>query len=103
MFKAAREGKAFMQPSKGLKTNVYAYAKKDLSPGDVLDGLGGFAVYGPIEMVADDVAHPGIPICLAEDAVVTSPIRKDQKVSLADLNNDLQRSDLALYRCALSA
>lgn len=103
VFKAARDGKAFMQPTKGLAANVYAYAKKDLAPGDELDGLGGFALYGLIEMVADDAARPGIPICLAEAIAVKNPIRKDQKVLLSDLAFDADRRDLALYRAALSA
>ena len=73
---AARNGEPFMQPSAGLKTNVYAYAKKNLAPGDVLDGLGGFTLYGLIETVADDAAQPRIPICLADDLVVQAPIAK---------------------------
>lgn len=98
---AVRGGRAFMQPGKGLKTNVYAYAKKDLAPGDVLDGLGGYCVYGLIETVAADMLEPGVPVCLAHDILVRKPIRKDEKVLLSHLAHDAERADFRHYAEAL--
>ena len=99
---AARDGQVFLEPALGMRTNVYAYAKKDLKPGDMLDGLGGYAAYGLVETVESDAANPGVPICLAEDLQVKSPIRKDQKILLADLIHDPGRADFRRYAEALA-
>src|SRR5690606_13795387 len=40
------DGTARLQPTYGIQTNVYTYAKKDLQAGDVIDGMGGYASYG---------------------------------------------------------
>ena len=100
---AGREGRAYMTPRYGLKTNVYAYAKKDLSPGDVLDGLGGHALYGLIETVEDDAAAPGIPICLADHITVSAPIAKDQKVLVSAVEPHADRPEFRAFRRALAA
>jgi predicted homoserine dehydrogenase-like protein len=35
-----------------MRANVFCYAKKDLEPGDVIDGMGGYMTYGLIETLA---------------------------------------------------
>ena len=62
--------KAVLKPDFGFKTNVYAYAKKDLKKGENLDGLGGYACYGLIENCSENKMKAGLPICLAEDVVL---------------------------------
>jgi predicted homoserine dehydrogenase-like protein len=79
------DGWAVLQPTQGLLTNVYAYAKKDLQMGEVLDGIGGYAAYGLIENRADNELVPGLPICLAEDVTLRRDILKDEKILLADV------------------
>jgi len=79
------DGWAILQPTYGFMTNVYAYAKKDLHQGDVLDGVGGYATYGLIENCADNLVRPGLPICLAEDVALRLDIRKDEKILLEDV------------------
>lgn len=98
----AMRGETFLTPLFGLKTNVYAYAKKDLEPGDILDGLGGYAAYGLIETVESDAGHPGVPICVAHGLAVTSPIRKDEKIPVSKLAFDPERADFRLYAEALA-
>jgi predicted homoserine dehydrogenase-like protein len=78
--------RAALEPTAGFATNVYAYAKKDLRPGDTLDGVGGYAAYGLIENCADNQSHAGLPICLAEDIPVHRAIRKDEKIRLDDVS-----------------
>jgi predicted homoserine dehydrogenase-like protein len=70
-------------------------------PGDTLDGLGGFTVYGLIETVEQDAEQPGIPICLANEVTVKAPIRKDQKVLLSQIDVDAERPEFKAYRQAL--
>ncbi len=79
------DGSAVLQPTHGFVTNVYAYAKKDLKIGEALDGIGGYAAYGLIENCADNVARPGLPICLAEGVSLRRDIRKDEKIRLDDV------------------
>lgn len=97
----AAQGKSLLTPGHGLLTNVYAYAKRDLEPGEVLDGLGGHLCYGQIESVADNARAPGLPICLAEDVVVKRAMAKDQKILLADVAHDPERLDFRLHAEAL--
>jgi len=84
-----RQQQPLLQPVFGHKTNVYAYAKKDLRSGQILDGVGGYACYGMIEMSADNA---GLPICLAEGPILKTDILKGQKITLNqidDLNQEL--------------
>lgn len=99
---AAARGETFMQPTFGLRTNVYAYAKRDLQPGDVLDGLGGFTCYGHIETTEANRHDSGIPICLAHDLTVREAIKKDAKILLRHLHHDPARTDFAAYGAALN-
>ena len=94
---AALKGRAVIQPSAGFRTNVYAYAKKDLPQGTTLDGVGGYACYGLIENCADQGQSPGLPICLAKDVVLKRNVPKDSKILLLDVTYDPHRLDFALY------
>ena len=79
------DGWALLQPTHGFMTNVYAYAKKDLHPGDLLDGPGGYAAYGLIENCADNQVSPGLPICLADGITLRRAIHKDGKIFFEDV------------------
>lgn len=79
------DGWAVLQPTHGFSTNVYAYAKKDLRPGEEMDGIGGYAAYGLIENCSENQLRPGLPICLANHVVVTRDIRRDDKIYWDDV------------------
>ena len=89
--------KALMHPRRPLATNVFAYAKKNLSPGDMLDGPGGFTCYGLIENMSDQKDSEGLPVCLADEVRVKKAVKKDSKISLRDVEYDPDRSDYAGY------
>ncbi len=86
-----------LQPVHGFKTNVCAYAKRDLRQGETLDGLGGYACYGMIENWSHDRAAPGLPICLAEDVAVRRDIPRDQRILMSDIHYGPARLDFATY------
>lgn len=67
-------------------TEVAAVAKRDLLPGDVVDGIGGYCAYGVIYDVDTVRREQLCPIGLIEGAVVTKPVAKDQTISLEDLD-----------------
>ena len=95
------DGSARLQPSYGMKTNVFAYAKQDLKAGQTLDGMGGYAAYGLIENMSDNIDNPGIPICLAENVKVKRDIPRDQKILLSDVDIDKSQPSFDLYLKAI--
>lgn len=93
---AVLDGESVLQPDYGLRTNVYAYAKRPLRRGETLDGLGGFTCYGLIDN-NDDGSHAGLPICLAHDVTLERDISKDEPIGLEDVRVDPSRFDFDLF------
>ncbi|MAE63929.1 MAG: flagellar biosynthesis protein FlgA [Phycisphaeraceae bacterium] len=77
-------GKASGAP-KGHFSDVVVGAKKDLEPGTVLDGEGGFTVYGMIETT--DVARSQnlLPMGLAHGAELVRPVGRDEALTYDDV------------------
>jgi predicted homoserine dehydrogenase-like protein len=98
---AVMDGCSLVEPVYGFRTNVFAYAKRDLKVGEKLDGIGGYACYGLIDNCDGD--HPGLPICLAEDIVLRRDIARDSPILSSDAELPLSRSDFDLYRRAVCA
>jgi predicted homoserine dehydrogenase-like protein len=64
---AALRGEAVLTPSCGRVSDVYAYAKKDLQPGDVVEhAIGGDEFYGMIDACKESDAEGRVPIALLE-------------------------------------
>lgn len=102
------DGFSMMQPKYGFKTNVTAYAKRDLEKGERLDGIGGFAAYGMIENCDESSDNPasGLPICISENSILKRDIRKDERILLEDvadidpyLNNLFKKSLEVSKKC----
>lgn len=89
--------RALLQPVYGPRTDVYAYAKRDLRKGEKLDGIGGYHCYGLIENRTGNEGRAGLPICLAEDVTLKRDVRQDEKIFLDDVNFDPKRFDFALH------
>jgi len=68
-----------------------ATAKKDLKPGDMLDGEGGFAVWANAIPATRSLALRALPIGLAGNVRVKRAVAKDTIVSFDDveITNDL--------------
>ena len=90
---AVLDGYSLLEPTHGLRTNVFAYAKRDLRPGQVLDGIGGHCCYGMIQNCPTHGTADGLPIGMAEDVTVKRDIEKDQPILLADVQYDADRFD----------
>jgi predicted homoserine dehydrogenase-like protein len=95
--------RAVLKPDYGFKTNVYAYAKKDLKKGEMLDGLGGFGCYGLIENCTENKLKAGLPVCLAENVLLKRDIPKDDKIYLEDIEYDENSDGFALFSKSLQA
>ncbi len=75
-----------------------ACAKRDLKPGEKLDALGGFTMYGLIEKAS--VAHAGqmLPLGLAVGAVVQRPVAAGQPIRYGDVALDESQTIVRLRR-----
>jgi predicted homoserine dehydrogenase-like protein len=68
--------------------DVVATAKRDLRPGDMLDGEGGYTVWGKLQPAKASLAMGGLPLGLAHDVKVVRPVKKGQCLSWADVAVD---------------
>lgn len=68
-----------------LKVEVVATAKRDLKPGDVIDGLGGFESYGLAENAPVAQAEGLLPIGLAKGCKLVRDVAKDSVITWADV------------------
>ena len=100
---AVLDGRSLLEPNAGYRSDVFAYAKQDLTAGDSLDGIGGYACYGLIENTDAPGTPPGLPICLAHDVTLNRDIAQDERVAWDDVDMDGSRFDVQLYRKALDA
>lgn len=100
---AGLDGEAVLKPDYGFRTNVYAYAKRDLRKGEILDGIGGYMCYGMIENCEDNEMDPGIPICLADKVEMKVDLPKDGKVLLSHVNYDMEDYSFRLFAMATEA
>jgi predicted homoserine dehydrogenase-like protein len=76
---------ATMAPIGAPQVEVIATAKRDLVPGEVLDGFGGFLSYGLAEN-ADVVARDRLlPMGVAEDCRIKRAVPKDQVLTYDDV------------------
>ena len=71
-------------PSKQVG-EVATAAKRPLSPGDVLDGEGGYTVYGALVDVAQAAAEGLVPIGLCHGAKVLRAVEEGRMVGYADV------------------
>ncbi|WP_217135910.1 NAD(P)H-dependent oxidoreductase [Leucobacter chinensis] len=65
--------------------DVISVAKKDLVPGDVLDGEGGYTVRGALTSAERSLEGRCLPMGLAHGATVVRPVAKGQPVSWDDV------------------
>lgn len=98
---AVLDGQSLLKPTYGYKTNVIAYARKELKKGEVLDGLGGYSCYGLIENMTAEVPS-GLPVCLSASVTLRRDISKDERICLDDVRYDDKAPQYHLYAQALA-
>ena len=72
----------------GWRADVVATAKRDLRPGDLLDGEGGYTVWGKLLPADKSLAMGGLPLGLAHDVKVVRPVAKGQSLCWDDVAMD---------------
>ncbi len=74
--------------TRGFQGDVVATAKRDLAPGERLDGEGGATVFGKLMPAQASLAAGCLPIGLAHDVVLKQPIAAGQPVRWQDVAFD---------------
>ncbi|MGM0367187.1 MAG: NAD(P)H-dependent oxidoreductase [Actinomycetota bacterium] len=66
-------------------SEVFTVAKKDLKEGEVIDGIGGYSVYGLIEEYGKARAENLVPLGLVEGATLKADLQKGQPITYRDV------------------
>jgi predicted homoserine dehydrogenase-like protein len=75
--------------------DVVATAKRDLAAGEMLDGEGGYTVWGKLLPAERSLRLGGLPLGLAHNVKLVRPVKKGQSLSWADVAID---TSTAAYR-----
>ncbi len=86
-----------MGAADGFVGDVVATAKRGLEAGEVLDGEGGFCVYGKLMPAADSLDIGGLPIGLAHGVRLKTPIAAGQCLRWSDVDMD-EAGDAVRFR-----
>jgi predicted homoserine dehydrogenase-like protein len=78
-----------------LNADVVATAKRDLAPGEMLDGEGGYTVVGSLFQAKQSKAINALPLGLAHNLKVTRAVKAGQHLSWGDVAAD---TSLAAYQ-----
>tara|TARA_B100000965_G_scaffold113676_1_gene93842 strand:+ start:204 stop:1505 length:1302 start_codon:yes stop_codon:yes gene_type:complete len=71
--------------TKYFNADVASLAKKDLYPGDILDGEGGYCARGKLTTAKKSVKNKYLPLGLTDNAKVIKPIKKDNFIKYSDV------------------
>jgi predicted homoserine dehydrogenase-like protein len=82
----------------GWNADVVATAKRDLQPGEMLDGEGGYTVWGKLLPAEVSRKLGGLPLGLAHDIKVIRPVRQGQSLSWDDVAIDTSTRAYQLRR-----
>lgn len=82
----------------GWNGDVVATAKRDLQAGEVLDGEGGYTVYGKLLPASESLALGGLPLGLAHGVKLLRPVAAGQPVSWNDVAFDANATAIRFRR-----
>jgi predicted homoserine dehydrogenase-like protein len=72
----------------GFRGDCVATAKRDLKAGEMLDGEGGYTVYGKLMPASDSLKAGGLPIGLAHKVKLVKDVAAGRPVAWADVAAD---------------
>lgn len=73
-----------------FRADVVAVAKRDLAAGEVLDGEGGFCVWGKLTTAARSIEMGYLPIALASNVRLKSPVAEGSNLRWSDVEDPIQ-------------
>ncbi|MGE0847457.1 MAG: NAD(P)H-dependent oxidoreductase [Flavobacteriaceae bacterium] len=74
--------------TRSFRGDAVAVAKKDLAPGEMLDGEGGFTVWGRLMPAKSSLRVGALPIGLAHRVKLVRPVARSETVTFADVEID---------------
>lgn len=86
----------------GFSADVVATAKRDLSAGEVLDGEGGFTVWGKLLPARTSLQLGGLPIGLAHHVTLKTAVPANQPIRWQDVEVDAT-ADAVMIRQTMEA
>ena len=84
--------------SRGFNADAVACAKRDLAVGDMLDGEGGYTVWGKLMPAVDSVKLGALPIGLAGGVRIVRPVAKNAVLCWDDVAVDVDDPTVLLRR-----
>lgn len=75
-----------------FNADVPAIAKADLNAGSILDGEGGFTIYGGVRPAELSIAQNYLPLGLANHVKLIRSVKKDQPIGLDDVKIETKSS-----------
>lgn len=86
---------------KEFRGDAVATAKKDLAPGDMLDGEGGYAVWAKAIPAERSLTLDALPIGLAHNVRLKNAVKRDQVVRMSDVElvEDLDVVEVRKEQC----
>ncbi len=82
----------------GWQADVLATAKRDLKEGEVLDGEGGYTVWGKLLPASKSLALGALPLGLAHGIRLTRPVAQGQVLTWSDVAPDTASAAYGLRR-----
>ncbi len=74
--------------SESFVADVASVTKRDLGPGDILDGEGGYTVYGRLVRAEESVRGGYLPIGLSDRARVARSVKRESILTYGDVEID---------------
>jgi predicted homoserine dehydrogenase-like protein len=78
--------------ARGWTADVVATAKRDLNPGEMLDGEGGYTVWGKLLPAATSRRIGGLPLGLAHEVKLVRPVKQGQSLTWDDVQMPASRA-----------
>ena len=82
----------------GWNADVVATAKRDLKPGDMLDGEGGYTVWGKLLPASTSKRMGGLPLGMAHSVKVVRAVAKGQSLCWDDVQMDSNTAAFKIRR-----
>lgn len=84
--------------AEAFRGDVAAVAKRDLAAGEVLDGEGGYTVYGKLLPASESLSVGALPIGLAHGVALTRPVAAGATLTWQDVEIDATLPAVRLRR-----
>jgi predicted homoserine dehydrogenase-like protein len=90
--------RVWLEPLDEPVADIMTVAKRDLSPGDVLERFGGYTCYGVMDLAVEARRLNALPSGISPGAKMVQPVKKGELITWEDVNLD-ETSTVVKLRC----